>query len=136
MHQEKEVVHGDLKTENVLVDDNDANDIKMILCDFGMSRVYTSRLNRAIADHESPSEADRLSREQESRTMEGILSTLHLYYLLMTQNWALNLFKSHGPSMQSVTLTPTESLSLADAHELKTKFNHGRPSIRDCLIRI
>lgn len=126
MHQEKGIVHGDLKLENVLVDDNDANDIKMILCDFGMSRVYTSRLNRAVADHESsPTLRSRSSFTRTRKPYHGGHSK-HTTQLFTDDSkiGLSNLFKSHGPSMQSVTLTPTESLSLADAHELKTKFNH------------
>lgn len=126
MHQEKGIVHGDLKLENVLVDDNDANDIKMILCDFGMSRVYTSRLNRAVADHESsPTLRSRSSFTRTRKPYHGGHSK-HTTQLFTDDSkiGLSNLFKSHGPSMQSVTLTPTESLSLADAHELKIKFNH------------
>lgn len=46
MHEEVGIVHGDVKLENILVDDLDKNDIKMVLCDFGMSRVFNSRLGR------------------------------------------------------------------------------------------
>lgn len=55
LHFEMGVVHGDLKLENVLVEEqtrqlcessHDSPFLKMYLCDFGMSRVYSSRLSR------------------------------------------------------------------------------------------
>lgn len=53
MHYQTGIVHGDLKLENVLVkqehlegDPRDLCSLKMILCDFGMSRVYSARLSR------------------------------------------------------------------------------------------
>lgn len=40
LHDEKNIVHGDLKLENVLVEKNH-NGFKLLLCDFGMSRSFT-----------------------------------------------------------------------------------------------
>ncbi|ODQ82626.1 hypothetical protein BABINDRAFT_159177 [Babjeviella inositovora NRRL Y-12698] len=45
MHEEQGIVHGDLKLENCLVEDANklTTDPKIILCDFGMSQLYTKR---------------------------------------------------------------------------------------------
>lgn len=127
MHYEKGIVHGDLKLENVLVDDHDASAIKMILCDFGMSRVYTTRSNRTLLDgaDNSPTIRSRSSFTRTRKPFHGghTKNTSHLF----TDDSKIglsNLFKSHGPSMQSVSLTPTDSLSLADTHELTGKLVH------------
>ncbi|OBA20006.1 kinase-like protein [Metschnikowia bicuspidata var. bicuspidata NRRL YB-4993] len=48
MHQQLGIVHGDVKLENVLVEDVNTEKLKLILCDFGMSRVYNPRLSRTV----------------------------------------------------------------------------------------
>lgn len=50
LHRELGVVHGDIKLENVLVDNLDPEHVRMVLCDFGMSRVYAPRLMRSERD--------------------------------------------------------------------------------------
>lgn len=49
MHEELGIVHGDLKLENVLVDDLRPDHIFMVLCDFGMSRVFRPRISRTLS---------------------------------------------------------------------------------------
>lgn len=46
LHEELGVVHGDVKLENVLINKTDERLPRIILCDFGMSRVYTTRGKR------------------------------------------------------------------------------------------
>lgn len=127
MHEEKGIVHGDLKLENVLVDDQDAENIKMILCDFGMSRVYTTRHSRSAPDENESSPTIR-SRSSFTRTRKpyhgGATKNTSSLFTDDSKIGLSNIFKSHGPSMQSVMLAPTDSLSLSDAHELKGKITH------------
>ncbi|KAJ8144091.1 hypothetical protein OY671_002803 [Metschnikowia pulcherrima] len=46
MHNDLGIVHGDLKLENVLIADINSENLELILCDFGMSRVFNPRLSR------------------------------------------------------------------------------------------
>lgn len=123
MHQELGVVHGDLKLENVLVDDS-APVARMILCDFGMSRVYAPRLSRKLS---------RLMDESTMARSKSSFTERKPYYGPDSQNTralfaddikigVLHFVRSHGPSLQSLALTPTH-LTLEDFHEFKTKDN-------------
>lgn len=129
MHQELGIVHGDLKLENVLVDDLDPSNVRVILCDFGMSRVYAPRISRKLS---------RLLDESTlmGRSKSSAVPTRKPYHGPETHNTRflfaddlkigiLHLLRSHGPSLQSVDLTPIAShASLSDFHEFKSKDNH------------
>ena len=49
MHNDLGIVHGDLKLENVLISDINSENLELILCDFGMSRVFNPRLSRTLS---------------------------------------------------------------------------------------
>lgn len=128
MHQELGIVHGDLKLENVLVDDLDSGNVKVILCDFGMSRVYAPRISRRLS---------RLLDESTlmARSKSSAVPTRKPYHGEETHNTKflfaddlkigiLHLLRAHGPSLQLLDLTPTAShASLSDFHEFKSKDN-------------
>lgn len=106
LHQELGIVHGDLKLENVLVEDTDKHHVKMVLCDFGMSRVYT-RLSR------------RLSRRNDLRSKSSAADVRKPYSgesartkFLFTDDLKIGIShyaKNHGPLLQTMNLTPTQS---------------------------
>lgn len=132
MHQELGIVHGDLKLENVLVDDQDKNDIKMILCDFGMSRVYTTRLSRqssrVMTKHLDSNDSASMMRSKSSNTdlrrpyTGGHTPSTRYLFTDDSKIGISNILKAHGPSMQSLDLTPTQSRnSLFNFHENKIK---------------
>lgn len=129
MHGEMGIVHGDLKLENVLVDDLNPSDVKMILCDFGMSRIYTSRTKRdglRLADESSPMARSKSSFASIRRPFKGpdSLNTKNLFSD-DCKIGILQLLKSHGPSINSVLLFENQSSSsgLANFHEFKSKDN-------------
>lgn len=133
MHEELGIIHGDLKLENVLVDDLDKNNVKMILCDFGMSRVYTTRLSRRSSRSSAPRDRDFGDSELMMRSKSSTADLrkpykggdTHRTRFLFTDDSKIgisNYFRAHGPSLQSIDLTPTQSNdSLAFFHEMKTK---------------
>lgn len=126
MHEDLGIVHGDLKLENVLVDDLNPSDIRMILCDFGMSRVYRTRPNRNFArpgDDSSPMARSKSSFASIRRPYHGpdSVNTKNLF-ADDCKIGVLQLLKSHGPSINSVQLSePSSSSSLANFHEFKSK---------------
>ncbi|KAI5949939.1 hypothetical protein KGF57_004449 [Candida theae] len=146
MHEEKGIVHGDIKLENVLVrKDNDH--CKMILCDFGMARIYSMRVSRknsikyplkktGSSRRRSPppptSSPQLLSSEDDNDDNDVLMirskssntenrkpypgngngnNARRLDYLIDngSQVGVSNFFKTHGPSIQSVHLTPVTS---------------------------
>lgn len=134
LHEEMGVVHGDLKLENALVDDHNKDDLKVILCDFGMSRVYSSRVSRKASflspTQNSPTSAIR-SKSSTTDLRKPYLggdskNTKHLF----TDDSKIGLtylFKGHGPSLQSVELTPEHShSSLYRFHESKSLIKEGK----------
>lgn len=133
MHEELGIIHGDLKLENVLVDNLDKNNIKMVLCDFGMSRVYTTRLSRRSSRSSVPRDRDFDDAELMMRSKSSTADLRkpykggdsHRTRFLFTDDSKIgisNYFRAHGPALQSIDLTPTQSNdSLAFFHEMKTK---------------
>ncbi|KAK6461764.1 Ca2+/calmodulin-dependent protein kinase [Scheffersomyces coipomensis] len=125
MHEMKGIVHGDMKLENVLVESEEKDgEYKMILCDFGMSRVYTSRLSRKssarylpnpisplLVDEETLMMRSRSSNTETRKPYQGgdSASTRNLKVQDDSRLGISQLFKSLGPSLQSVDLTPTHS---------------------------
>ncbi|KAK6201077.1 Ca2+/calmodulin-dependent protein kinase [Scheffersomyces amazonensis] len=136
MHEMKGIVHGDLKLENVLVENenrkdknsqdwNDDSKFKMILCDFGMSRVYTSRLSRKSSARYLPNPMSPLMTDDETLMMRSKSSNTEIRKPyqggdsinsrkldLIQDDSKLGIshfIKPHGPSLQSLHLTPTES---------------------------
>lgn len=128
MHEDLGIVHGDLKLENVLVDDLNPADIRMILCDFGMSRVYTTRLKKDILriDDSSAMARSKSSFASIRRPYNGpdSVNTRDLF-ADDCKIGVLHLFRSHGPSINSVLLAEQDShsSSLANFHEFKSKDN-------------
>ncbi|CAK7912898.1 hypothetical protein CAAN3_14S02278 [[Candida] anglica] len=118
MHQEKGIVHGDIKLENVLVDDHsDKNHRRMVLCDFGMSRIYSSRLSRRSSVSRtrglSPSELMMRSKSSTTNVRKPLSSSdsLNTRFLFNDDSKiGISQFeRPHGPSLQSLDLTPTQS---------------------------
>ena len=149
MHEEKGIVHGDIKLENVLVRREEDGQCKMILCDFGMARIYSMRISRknsmkhpmkmgrsnsrrrsppTSSPHQSLSPKD----DDEDDDMDSLMirskssntenrkpypgggygaNARTLDYLINddSQVGIANFFKTHGPSIQSVHLTPVTS---------------------------
>ncbi|CCG21447.1 hypothetical protein CORT_0A10610 [Candida orthopsilosis Co 90-125] len=145
MHEEKGIVHGDIKLENVLVRRDKDDHCKMILCDFGMARIYSMRISRKNSmkyplkmgsnRRRSPpptSSPQLLSPEDDNDDMDTLMirskssntenrkpypgggdgaNARTLDYLINddSQIGVSNFFKTHGPSIQSVHLTPVSS---------------------------
>lgn len=128
MHQELGIVHGDLKLENILVNDLDPTNIRVILCDFGMSRVYAPRISRKLSRllDESTLMARSKSSAVPTRKPYNGPDTHNTKYLFADdlKIGILHLLRTHGPAPQSVDLTPINShASLSDFHEFKSKDN-------------
>lgn len=128
MHQELGVVHGDLKLENVLVDDSDPTNVRMILCDFGMSRVYAPRISRKLSwlvDDATLMARSRSSAVPTRKPYNGPES--HNSRFLFADDLKVgisNLLRTHGPALQSVEMTPQAShTSLSEFHEFRSKHN-------------
>lgn len=126
MHQELGVVHGDLKLENVLVDDLDPTNLQVILCDFGMSRVYAPRISRKLSrllDLATDMGRSRSSAVPIRKPYDG--PETHNTRFLFADDLKvgiLNLLRTHGPAPQSVDLTPPcTRASLMDFHEFRSK---------------
>lgn len=178
MHDEKGVVHGDLKLENVLVegekksDERDKSEEKksgdeneekkseerdqtekkteqtteqtdekttnpshgtfswnpqLILCDFGMARVFNPRASRHASRRGSVDDDDMLMmRSRSSMTTHrrpygsphGDPERVHAQDDLRIG--VTSMMRPHGPSLQSFDLTPTQSASVADFKRLRT----------------
>lgn len=126
MHQELGVVHGDLKLENVLLDDLDPTNLQVILCDFGMSRVYAPRISRKLSrllDVSTEMGRSRSSAVPTRKPYDG--PETHNTRFLFADDLKigiLDLLRTHGPALQSVDLTPQGTrASLMDFHEFKSK---------------
>lgn len=116
MHQDLGIVHGDIKLENILVDNLDPNNLKMVLCDFGMSRTYSSRLSRK-SSYKNYNEGILMMRSKSSNpsSRKPLIGspTKHSRNLFQDDSkiGISNLFKHHGPSLQSVHLESDLSLT-------------------------
>lgn len=126
LHLDMGIVHGDLKLENVLIDDQ-TEDYKMILCDFGMSRVYLTRLSRKSSRNINP-ETELTIRSKSSFAslrkpyLDDNTPTKHLFFSDDSKIGISNLSKPHGPSLQSFDLTPRDSMnSLKEYFEKRNK---------------
>ncbi|ODV77262.1 kinase-like protein [Suhomyces tanzawaensis NRRL Y-17324] len=145
MHEEKGIVHGDLKLENVLVEDGDKGEYKMILADFGMSRVFNSRVSRNSSLRRIPSLND--DEDDGTLMMRSKSSTTDLRRpynggdtpSTRNLNWGFNddskigisnFMRPHGPSLQSVDLTPVQSASTGSIMEFKRK-SKASPNSQD-----
>lgn len=128
MHKHLGIVHGDLKLENVLVDDLDPADVRMILCDFGMSRVYNPRLSRKLSllDDATLMARSKSSAPSARRPYHGPDSfNTRALFSDDSKIGILHLRRTHGPSLQSLEFTPAHSNSstLSEFHEYNTKDN-------------
>lgn len=139
MHQELGIVHGDLKLENVLVDDLDTENVHVVLCDFGMSRVFAPRLSRKLSRH-IVDESSAMLRSKSSATqirkpfLGGDSPSLKNLFSDDSKIGILHFHRSHGPSLQSLDLTPTNSKTgLADFHEFKVRDQHLSSNIESDL---
>lgn len=125
LHHELGIVHGDLKLENVLVDISDPTNVRMVLCDFGMSRVYAPRLSRRLSRllDETLMARSKSLAVPTRKPFDGPDS--HNTRFLFADDLKigiLNLLRPHGPALASVDLTPDRSHpSLCDFHEYNTK---------------
>ncbi|SGZ50819.1 CIC11C00000004147 [Sungouiella intermedia] len=126
MHQELGIVHGDLKLENVLVDDLDPTNLQVILCDFGMSRVYAPQISRKLSrllDLSTDMGRSRSSAVPIRKPYDSP-DTHNTRYLFADdlKVGILHLLRPHGPALQSVDLSHHGShASLLDFHEFKSK---------------
>lgn len=127
MHEEKGIVHGDLKLENVLVENKGPGQYKMILCDFGMSRFYNTRLTRRQSlRHKLLNPRDDDDDDDDDEDDDGTLyirskssiadlrkpytggesvNTRNLNFNDDSKIGVSNLERVHGPSLQSVDIS-------------------------------
>lgn len=139
MHQELGIVHGDLKLENVLVDDLDTENVHVVLCDFGMSRVFAPRLSRKLSRRDVD-DSTAMLRSKSSATqirkpfLGGDSPSLKNLFSDDSKIGILHFHRSHGPSLQSLDLTPTNSkTSLSEFHEFKVRDQHISSNIESDL---
>ena len=161
MHEEKGIVHGDLKLENVLVEKEGHHKYKMILCDFGMSRVFTTRLSRhssvkvlgrtqldntntngnnLLVPHGDSDDLDAAAAAIDGSMIRSKSSNSEMRkpykggHSSRTANLDFNirddskiglhgLYKAHGPSIQSVHLTPIASAPESPSSESLLEFS-------------
>ncbi|GEQ71407.1 hypothetical protein JCM33374_g5090 [Metschnikowia sp. JCM 33374] len=122
MHHELGIVHGDLKLENVLMDDVDSESMKVIVCDFGMSRVYNHRLSRTSSgDSSSYASRSKSSFASIRRPYDGP-ETVNSKSLFSDDSklGISQLFRQSG--ICSVSLSASQSdASLTSFHEFKSR---------------
>lgn len=113
LHEEMGIVHGDLKLENVLVDDDGNGHLRMVLCDFGMSRVYSARLSRKssrIGNIDTGMARSKSSAVEVRKPLVGRESKNSRHLFADDLRLSISKFhKPHGPSLQSLDLTPEYS---------------------------
>ena len=160
MHEEKGIVHGDIKLENVLVRRDTDDHCKMILCDFGMARIYSMRISRKnsmkrpfkmtsrrrspppptsspqlLSPKDDYDDTDTLMIRSKSSNTENRkpypgggdgANAKTLDHLINddSQIGVSNFFKTHGPSIQSVHLTPVSSEGISPTTS-DHKLNHS-----------
>ncbi|EGW33211.1 uncharacterized protein SPAPADRAFT_55124 [Spathaspora passalidarum NRRL Y-27907] len=144
MHEEKGIVHGDLKLENVLLERKDDDLYQIKLCDFGMSRVYSARVSRQNSAKHLASPIASLAVDENALMMRSRSSNAGMRKPLIggdTPNsrklelsihddsrvGISNFFKTHGPSMQSIHLTPNTYPEIYDftAGKASPSINEG-----------
>lgn len=113
----KGIVHADLKLENVLVEENSSGQNKMILCDFGMSRFFETRLSRRNSrkspdDDDDDTDDDILYIRSKSSNVDlrkpyhGIDSARAKDLGFKDDsNVGVSVERFHGPSLQSIHLS-------------------------------
>lgn len=122
MHQELGIVHGDIKLENVLVEDVDSENLKMIVCDFGMSRVYNPRLSRTLSgDMSSFAARSKSSFAAVRRPYDGP-ETVNSKTLFSDDSRLGILQLFHPSGLCSVSLSGSQSdVNLSGFHEFKSR---------------
>lgn len=119
MHEEAGIVHGDVKLENVLVDNLDPKNVRMILCDFGMSRVYNPRLSRTLSRDDFTSMGRSKSLFATIRRLMEEASP-RLPFLDDNRIGILNLFQPSGLCLINLSQT-NSTANLPTFHDFKAK---------------
>lgn len=141
MHEEKGIVHGDLKLENVLVEHKGPDQYKMIVCDFGMSRFFNTRLSRREStrfkiapqgevedENEDEDEDDGTLYIRSKSSVTDVrkpynggetFNTRNLNFNDDSKIGISNLERVHGPSLQSVDISTLQK----QAHYKKFPFD-------------
>ncbi|RLV95786.1 Nitrogen network kinase 1 [Spathaspora sp. JA1] len=150
LHEQKGIVHGDLKLENVLVERNDSELFKVMLCDFGMSRIYSARVSRQSSTKHLAAPIAHAFSEDNPLTMRSRSSntwerkpftggdTHHTKKLKLSIHddsrvGLSNLLKGVGPSMQSIHLTPSEVYDLRQGKISPFKVKEVTPGVESGL---
>lgn len=120
LHEEMCIVHGDLKLENVLVDDREPEGWNLKLCDFGMSHFFSLRPGRQV----SRKCYDTMGPRSQSSTAELRKGGLRRDKRMSYDDSSINIKgvgTIHGPSIQSVNLAPALiKKEMAAAEEAKS----------------
>lgn len=136
LHDDLGVVHGDLKLENVLVDNSDPASVRMVLCDFGMSRVYAPRLARQasrVFDESAAMARSKSSFVAERRPYDGDSPLARSLFADDSKIGILNLSSPHGPALPSIDLTPCHLRVSAALHEFALRTTAPPPEIESDL---
>lgn len=136
LHQDLGIVHGDIKLENVLVDNSVPDRPRMVLCDFGMSRVYAPRLARnpsRVFDDATAMGRSKSSFVADRRPYPGDSPLARSLFADDSKIGILNLSAPHGPAPQSIDLTPCHLRVSAALHEFAARNTAPPPEIESDL---